>query len=103
MASQCLSDVRVIDLSHVIAGPVASMYLAALGADVLKVENPRAPDVMRFVEPERDGAMSNTFATLNAGKKSLAIDLKSPRLRDLLLDLLRDADVFIENFRPGTV
>lgn len=102
MASQCLSDVRVIDLSHVIAGPVVSMYLAALGADVLKVENPRAPDVMRFVEPGLDGAMSNTFATLNAGKKSLAIDLKMPRLRDLLLGLLRDADVFIENFRPGT-
>lgn len=102
MASQCLSDVRVIDLSHVIAGPVASMYLAALGANVLKVENPRAPDVMRFVESERDGAMSSTFATLNAGKKSLAIDLKSPRLRDLLLGLLRDADVFIENFRPRT-
>jgi crotonobetainyl-CoA:carnitine CoA-transferase CaiB-like acyl-CoA transferase len=102
MASQCLSDVRVIDLSHVIAGPVASMYLAALGADVLKVENPRAPDVMRFVEPGHDGSMSNTFATLNAGKKSLAIDLKMPRLRDLLFGLLRDADIFIENFRPGT-
>ncbi len=102
MASQCLSGVRVIDLSHVIAGPVASMYLAALGADVLKVENPRAPDVMRFVEPGSGGAMSSTFATLNAGKKSLAIDLKMPRLRDLLLGLLRDADVFIENFRPGT-
>lgn len=102
MAVQCLSDVRVIDLSHVIAGPVASMYLAALGADVLKVENPRAPDVMRFVEAGRDGDMSTTFATLNAGKRSLAIDLKLPRLRDLLLDLVRDADVFIENFRPGT-
>jgi crotonobetainyl-CoA:carnitine CoA-transferase CaiB-like acyl-CoA transferase len=101
MASQCLSDVRVIDLSHVIAGPVASMYLAALGADVLKVENPRAPDVMRFVEPGRE-AMSNTFATLNAGKKSLAIDLKVPRLRNVLLELVRDADVFIENFKPGT-
>ncbi len=102
MASQCLSGVRVIDLSHVIAGPVASMYLAALGADVVKVENPRAPDVMRFVEPGSSGGMSNTFATLNAGKKSLAIDLKMPRLRNLLLGLLRDADIFIENFRPGT-
>lgn len=101
MASQSLSDIRVIDLSHVIAGPVTSMYLAALGAHVLKVENPRAPDVMRYVEPGRE-TMANTFATLNAGKTSLAIDLKQPRLRDLLLDLARDADVFIENFRPGT-
>lgn len=99
MALQCLADVRVIDLSHVIAGPAASMYLAALGADVLKVENPRAPDVMRGGEA---GATSNTFATLNAAKRSLAVDLKVPRLRDLLLGLARDADVFIENFRPGT-
>jgi crotonobetainyl-CoA:carnitine CoA-transferase CaiB-like acyl-CoA transferase len=102
MASQSLSDIRVIDLSHVIAGPAASMYLAALGADVLKIENPRAPDVMRFVEPGRDGDMSTTFMTLNAGKRSLAIDLKNPRLHELLLGLVRDADVFIENFRPGT-
>ncbi|WP_218578479.1 CaiB/BaiF CoA transferase family protein [Vineibacter terrae] len=101
MPPPCLSDVRVIDLSHVIAGPAASMYLAALGAEVLKVENPRAPDVMRFVEGGPEGAMSSTFATLNAGKKSLAIDLKNPRLRDVLFGLLRDADVLIENFRPG--
>lgn len=103
MASQCLAGVRVIDLSHVIAGPVASMYLAALGADVLKIENPRAPDVMRYVEPDKAGSTSTTFATLNAGKRSLAIDLKNPRLRAVLLELVRDADVFIENFRPGTV
>lgn len=101
MTAQSLSNVRVIDLSHVIAGPAASFYLAALGAEVLKVENPRAPDVMRYVDGTA-GSMSGTFATLNAGKKSLAIDLKNRRLRDVLLDLLRDADVFIENFRPGT-
>jgi crotonobetainyl-CoA:carnitine CoA-transferase CaiB-like acyl-CoA transferase len=102
MASPSLSDVRVIDLSHVIAGPAVSMYLAALGADVLKVENPRAPDIMRFVDSSINGEMSTTFAALNGGKRSLAIDLKNPRLRDLLLGLLRNADVFIENFRPGT-
>jgi crotonobetainyl-CoA:carnitine CoA-transferase CaiB-like acyl-CoA transferase len=102
MASSSLSNVRVIDLSHVIAGPAVSMYLSALGADVLKVENPRAPDIMRFVEAGSPGQVSTTFATLNAGKRSLAIDLKNPRLRDLLLDMVRDADVFIENFRPGT-
>jgi crotonobetainyl-CoA:carnitine CoA-transferase CaiB-like acyl-CoA transferase len=99
MVSQCLADLRVIDLSHVIAGPAASMYLAAFGADVLKVENPRAPDAMRGADR---AAMANTFATLNAAKRSLAIDLKVPRLRDLVLGLARDADVFIENFRPGT-
>ncbi len=102
MTLASLSNVRVIDLSHVIAGPAASMYLAALGADVLKVENPHAPDIMRFVESGLPGQMSTTFAALNAGKRSLAIDLKNPRLRDLLLDMVRGADVFIENFRPGT-
>ncbi len=96
MAAQSLADLKVIDLSHVIAGPAASYYLAALGADVLKVENPAVPDAMRAVD---DGG---TFAALNCGKRSLAIDLKVPRLRDLLLDLVREADVFIENFRPGT-
>lgn len=99
---QSLAKLRVIDLSHVIAGPAVSYYLAALGADVLKVENPRAPDVMRYVDAGPDDGVSTTFAALNVGKKSLAIDLKNPRLRNLLLGMLRDADVFIENFRPGT-
>lgn len=99
---QSLANLRVIDLSHVIAGPAASHYLAALGADVLKIENPRAPDVMRYVDAGPEAGISTTFAALNAGKKSLAIDLKNPRLRSLLLELARDADVFIENFRPGT-
>ncbi|MCW5738099.1 MAG: CoA transferase [Enhydrobacter sp.] len=99
---QSLANLRVIDLSHVIAGPAASHYLAAFGADVLKIENPRAPDVMRFVDAGPDDDISTTFAALNAGKKSLAIDLKNPRLRDLVLEMVRDADVFIENFRPGT-
>lgn len=99
---QSLGNLRVIDLSHVIAGPAASHYLAAFGAEVVKIENPRAPDVMRYVDAGPDDGISTTFAALNAGKKSLAIDLKNPRLRDLLLGMVRDADVFIENFRPGT-
>ena len=99
---QSLANLRVIDLSHVIAGPAASHYLAAFGADVLKIENPRAPDVMRYVDAGPADGISTTFAALNAGKKSLAIDLKNSRLRDLLLGMVRDADVFIENFRPGT-
>lgn len=99
---QSLANLRVIDLSHVIAGPATSHYLAALGADVLKIENPRAPDVMRYVDAGPEADISTTFAALNSGKKSLAIDLKHPRLRELLLDMVRQADVFIENFRPGT-
>lgn len=99
---QSLANLRVIDLSHVIAGPAASHYLAVFGADVLKVENPRAPDVMRYVDAGPEEEISTTFAALNTGKKSLAIDLKNPRLRDLLLEMVREADVFIENFRPGT-
>ena len=82
------------------AGGIA--LLAAFGADVLKVEKSRAPDVMRYVDAGPAYGISTTFAALNAGKKSLAIDLKNSRLRDLLLGMVRDADVFIENFRPGT-
>jgi crotonobetainyl-CoA:carnitine CoA-transferase CaiB-like acyl-CoA transferase len=103
MGDGSLASLKVIDLSHVIAGPAVSLYLAALGAEVLKVENPRSPDVMRYVDGGPEPELSTTFATLNTGKKSLAIDLKNPRLRDLLLGLARSADVFIENFRPGTV
>src|SRR5690606_5427121 len=63
---QSLANLRVIDLSHVIAGPAASHYLAAFGAEVIKIENPRAPDVMRYVDAGPDEGISTTFAALNA-------------------------------------
>ena len=99
---QALEGIRVIDLSHVIAGPTATHYLALQGAEVIKVENPAGGDILRGGAREKlaDG-ISIGFAAINGGKQSLAIDLKNERCRDLLRALVRTADVFIENFRPG--
>ncbi len=102
MGLNSLEGIRVIDLSHVIAGPTASHYLALEGAEVIKVEHPAKGDVLRANPREQlDDGISIGFAAINGGKQSLAIDLKHARCRDLLLDLIRSADVFIENFRPG--
>src|SRR6185436_14011021 len=88
-----LAGVRVVDLSHVIAGPMASFYLVQLGAEVIKVEAPSG-DVMR----RGDG-----FTALNAGKRSLSVDLRTPEGVEAVRSLAKTADVFIENFRPGVI
>ena len=99
-----LSGFKVIDLSHVIAGPTASHYLAQEGAEVIKVEHPRQGDILRGRRQDRlEEGVSIGFAAINAGKKSLAIDLKHPRCKELLFALIKQADVFIENFRPGSI
>jgi crotonobetainyl-CoA:carnitine CoA-transferase CaiB-like acyl-CoA transferase len=99
---QALEGIRVIDLSHVIAGPTATHYLALQGAEVIKVENPHTGDILRGGARDKlaDGIPIG-FAAINGGKKSLAIDLKDLRCRQALGALVRGADVFIENFRPG--
>jgi crotonobetainyl-CoA:carnitine CoA-transferase CaiB-like acyl-CoA transferase len=89
-----LAGIRVLDLSHVIAGPLASFYLAQLGAEVIKVEKPQGGEVMRG----RPG-----FAELNAGKRSLAIDIHDAAAAQAIRGLAASADVFIENFRTGVV
>jgi formyl-CoA transferase len=98
----CLSGVRVLDLSQFEAGPSCTEALAWLGAEVVKVENPKAGDPGRgiFTDP---GGDSFYFLTFNANKKSLAVDLKSPAGKQLVLDLARKADVFVENFAPGAI
>lgn len=102
MGMNALEGIRVIDLSHVIAGPTASHYLALEGAEVIKIENPRTGDILRHSPRDRlDDGVSAGFAAINGGKKSLAIDLKDARCRAALAALIRTADVFIENFRPG--
>jgi crotonobetainyl-CoA:carnitine CoA-transferase CaiB-like acyl-CoA transferase len=98
---QPLQGVRVVDLSHVIAGPLASFYLAQLGAEVIKVEPPRG-DVMRSSRGG-EGDTPDGFVALNAGKHSVALDIRTAEGTAALHELVRDADVFIENFRPGTV
>lgn len=101
--SKPLEGVRVIDMSHVIAGPLASFYLAQLGAEVIKVESPQGGEIMRSPKSPEDGDTPAGFVALNAGKRSLAVDIRTPEGADAVRALARTADVFIENFRPGVV
>ena len=96
-----LAGVRVVDLSRVLAGPYATMTLADLGADVVKIEHPAGGDETRTWGPPFVGGESAYFLSVNRGKRSVALDLKDPEGRGLALELCERADVVIENFRPG--
>ncbi|MCO5089529.1 CaiB/BaiF CoA-transferase family protein [Bosea sp. (in: a-proteobacteria)] len=98
-----LAGIRVLDLCRVVSGPFATMLLGDLGADVLKVEEPRNGDESRTYGPPFVGGESAYFLSVNRNKRSCAVDLKSQTGRDLVLRLARVADVVIENFRPGTM
>ncbi len=92
-----LEGLRVVDVSHVIAGPFATFHLAQMGADVLKIESP-AGDVMR-----RGARGLEAFAALNAGKRKLTVDLKSPEGLARVKAEAAGADVFVDNLRPGAI
>jgi crotonobetainyl-CoA:carnitine CoA-transferase CaiB-like acyl-CoA transferase len=96
-----LAGVRVVDLSRVLAGPYATMTLADLGADVIKIEHPAGGDETRTWGPPFAGGESAYFLSVNRGKRSVALDLKDPEGHELALELCARADVVIENFRPG--
>ena len=100
-----LSGVKVLDLSRVLAGPVCTQILADLGADVVKVERPGAGDDTRHWGPPFLGGdgPSAYFLSCNRGKRSLALDLKNPAARPVLEELIRAADVLIENFLPDAL
>ncbi|WP_265516943.1 CaiB/BaiF CoA transferase family protein [Nitratireductor luteus] len=97
-----LQGLKVIDFSTLLPGPLASLILAEAGADVVKLEKPESGDEMRTYEPKW-GEDSVNFALLNRGKKSLAVDLKDPDARAGLLSLIGEADVLVEQFRPGVM
>jgi crotonobetainyl-CoA:carnitine CoA-transferase CaiB-like acyl-CoA transferase len=97
-----LEGVRVIDLTTMISGPMATMILGDQGADVVKVEPPGVGDMVRHMGTRRAG-FSAFFAGANRNKRSIALDLKDPRGVDLLRQLVRGADVFVQNFRPGAI
>jgi CoA:oxalate CoA-transferase len=97
-----LSDLLVVDLTRVLAGPYATLVLADLGARVIKVEAPGRGDDARHIGPFI-GGVSAYFASLNRGKESLALDLKAPADRAIFEKLLARADVLVENFRPGVM
>jgi crotonobetainyl-CoA:carnitine CoA-transferase CaiB-like acyl-CoA transferase len=99
--TDALTGVRVLDFTTTIAGPHCTRLLADLGADVVKIEAPEG-DMMRSRLPIRDGA-STSFGQLNAGKKSLVLDLKRPEAVAVVHRLVTSADVVVENFRPGVM
>ena len=96
--------IRVIDVTHVLAGPFATYQLAVLGADVIKVEHPDDPDQSRSVGSDKDlnrRKMGTSFLTQASNKRSITLDLKQQKDRDILKKLVATADVFVENYRPG--
>jgi crotonobetainyl-CoA:carnitine CoA-transferase CaiB-like acyl-CoA transferase len=97
-----LTGLTVIDFTRVLAGPLCTMLLADMGADVIKIEDPKSGDDTRGWGPFADG-WSTYFLSVNRNKKSVALDLKSAEDIALLEDLVRSADVLVENFRPGTM
>lgn len=101
MTNPCLTGTRVLDLTRVLAGPFCTALLADLGAEVIKIETPGGDDY-RHVPPVADGT-GGLFRLLNRGKKSVALDLRSDRGREIVGRLARSSDILVENFRPGVM
>lgn len=101
-----LAGVKVLDLTNVLAGPFCCHQLAHLGADVIKVEVPGRGDLARQLGADtelNDKLMGTSFLAQNAGKRSLTLNLKNPRGKELLKHIVKDSDVLVENFRPGVM
>ncbi len=98
-----LAGIRVIELAHIMAGPVCGLMLADLGAEVIKVERAPAGDDTRRSVPPEIGGESAAYMMMNRGKRGIVLDLKRERGREILLRMLDTADVVIENFRKGTM
>jgi len=102
--TKAFDGIRVIDTTHVLAGPFASYQLAVLGAEVIKVESPNDPDQARMQGSDRalnDIGMGTAFMAQASNKKTLALDLKTAEGREAMKRLISTADVFVENYRPG--
>jgi len=97
-----LDGVKIVDISAVIAGPMATGLLADQGAEVVKVEPLGLGDLARWLGPNRNG-LGAMFAAVNRNKRSIALNLKDERGKAILRDLVKDADVFVQNFRPGAI
>ncbi|MDO6462192.1 CoA transferase [Granulosicoccaceae sp. 1_MG-2023] len=100
--SGALAGIRVVDLSRVLGGPFAGQVLADHGADVIKVEPPGGDETREWGPPFLDGTASY-FLGLNRNKRAIALDLRQPQGREVLLRLLEDADILLENFKTGTL
>jgi len=102
-AGKALEGVRILDFSHVQAGPTCTQLLAYMGADVIKVERPGVGDITRGQLRDVKGADSLYFTMLNGNKRSITIDSKHPKGKEVLERLIKRCDVLVENFAPGTL
>ena len=101
-ATGALAGIRVVDLSRVLGGPYCTQILADHGADVLKIEPPQGDETRGWGPPFQNGTAAY-FRGVNRNKRGMTLDLKRPAAREALLELLADADVLVENFKPGTM
>ena len=108
-----LEGIRVLDLTRILSGPFSTMVMADLGADVIKVEEPVSGDPARGNGPflpnpngpgpnGEDNVYSTYFMSINRGKRSVTLDLAKPRGREIFLEMVKTADVVLENYKPGT-
>ena len=101
--TQPLKSLKVLDFSTLLPGPYATLMMADLGADVLRVESPTRPDLVRALPPNDVSGHSAAHSYLNRNKKAMALDLKSPESKEIIHALLKDYDVVVEQFRPGVM
>lgn len=99
---QSLENIKVLDLSRVLAGPYCTMLLGDLGAEVIKIEAPGTGDDSRQFGPYMEGE-SAYFMSINRNKKSITLNLKDPDAKEIFMDLVKNVDVLVENYRPGTM
>jgi len=106
MSEQILQGVRVLDLTNVLAGPFATLHLALLGAEVIKIERPGSGDLARklgTLSELNEQLMGTSFLAQNSNKKSVTLNTKSPEGKEIFKKLAKNADVLVENFRPGVM
>jgi len=103
MLMSALEGIRVLELTQIMAGPFCGMLLADLGAEVIKIENPRGGDDSRRMAPPYYNGESAAFVAVNRNKYGIALDIRTPQGSELLWRLIETADVLVENFRPGTM
>lgn len=101
--SEPLSGIRILDLSRLLPGAYASQMMADMGADVIKVEEPGSGDYGRYMQPQGPGGMSLYFLAINRNKRSITLNLKSKKGREIFLRMVGKADVVLESFRPGVL
>src|SRR4051812_17662948 len=104
--TKAFAGLRVVDFSQVLAGPFCTQQLALLGADVIKIEEPTQGDQSRGIMADNDIGrigMSPYFLAMNANKRSMTLDLKHPRAKEVLTKLLANSDVLVQNFRAGVL